>query len=235
MPISHKYKCIFIHIPKVGGVSIEHALSMIDDQTDRTIENRDILYGRIDNSSSDLRTQGFISQVLQHLRIRDLNKILPIHIINQYVKFAFVRNPWDRMVSLYHYEALICSRSSHKGHRMPSFAEFLENLDPFLRQEQYSFIIDENGENKADFIGRFENLNQDFKNLCKKIKCPHSRLPFKNAVGHKPYYLYYTDITREIVAELFQNDIKMFGYKFEELNLIDRMKYKIQRVYNFNR
>ena len=68
-----------------------------------------------------------------------------------------------------------------------------------------------------------------------KINCPNSRLPFKNATGHKPYWKYYTDETREMVADLFQNDIRMFGYTFEKLNLIESMKYKIQRVYNFNR
>ncbi len=187
MPISHQYKCIFIHIPKACGTSIGYALNISDDKTDLTVENRDSLYGRIDRSSSDLLAHGFLSPVLQHLTVRDLKKILPPDIINNYFKFTFVRNPWDRMVSWYHYEPLIYSRISSKGYSVPSFAEFIENLNTFSRQEQYSFIVDENGETQVDFVGRFENLNYDYKSLCKKIKWAMHLIPVVIKCSVSPY------------------------------------------------
>jgi hypothetical protein len=224
VPISNEYKCIFIHIPKACGTSIEYVLNMIDDQTDVNFENRDAMYGWVARSSTDLLDYGFLSPVLQHLTVRDLKKILPIDIFNQYFKFAFVRNPWGRLVSAYHFE-----KKAFPEYENLSFIQFLSNLSPFWKQEQCFFIVDENGEKNVDFVGRFEYINKDFKKLCKKMKISTLKLPLKNKIPHEHYSQYYTDETREMVADLFQNDIRMFGYKFKKANLIEEVKKKLNR------
>lgn len=231
MPISHKHRAIFVHIPKTGGASIEYALGLIDDSNDKNTENREILHGWIDKSSTDLKSYGFISPVLQHLGIRDLKKILPGDIFRDYFKFAIVRNPWDRMVSNYHF----AGKLSFSGYSNHSFSEFLKDLNPFLKQEQCDFILDENGEPGVDFVGRFENLEQDFQTIAKKLNISGITLPVRNRTKHKHYSYYYTDETRELVADLFKNDIKMFGYKFEKPNLIHELKRKFKRFYRMGR
>jgi hypothetical protein len=80
--------------------------------------------------------------------------------------------------------------------------------------EQHSFLICEQKNLKADFIGKFENLQNDFDVMCNITGIPQQQLPHKNATKHKHYSEYYDDETRSIVAEKYAKDIEYFNYKF---------------------
>jgi len=221
MPISHKYKCIFIHIPKSGGTSILNALDIIHGDT--STENRKSLVGWI--SSEDLKAYGFASPTLQHLTANDIRKIIPEEIFKNYYKFAIIRNPWERMLSQYLFdESLGLPSIAGKPKKKVSFVEYLKDLSVFLRQEQYEFITDVNGNLLVDYVGRLENLEKDFKIICKNIGAPEPYLPFENTTKHTHYSEYYTEETKQIIQKLFKNDIEMFGYHFEKGSWFDKRK-----------
>ena len=87
MLISHKYKFVFISIPKTGSTSIRNSLSQYGDVFSSTDPN---------------------SPVYLHIKSKQLKKYFIENKWNwdDYFKFAFVRNPWDSMVSQYYYKML---------------------------------------------------------------------------------------------------------------------------------
>jgi hypothetical protein len=115
--------------------------------------------------------------------------------------------------------------SKHALKSRTEFGKYLKGkgFDYFIRSKQSSCINEcchiNQGQsywinNKIDFIGRFENLQEDFNIACDKIGIPRQKLPHKNATKHKYYTEYYDDETRSIVAEKYAKDIEYFGYEF---------------------
>jgi hypothetical protein len=150
---------------------------------------------------------------------RRYRQISPNH--SDYFSWGFVRNPWDRLVSAYINK--IINKHQHGLNvfrHIKSFREFilaLEGLDLTTCdrhiQYQYSFLP-----SSINFIGRLENLQDDFNIVCDKIGIPQKELPHINKSDHKHYTEYYDDETREIVAEKYAKDIEYFGYEFKNKN-----------------
>jgi len=86
---------------------------------------------------------------------------------------------------------------------MQSFIPFISN-------------IGKPGRVLTDFLGRFENMNEDWKKICKEINIKLVDLPHINKSSHKNYTEYYDNNARKKVARLYSKDIKLFGYKFEK-------------------
>lgn len=214
--ISYKHKFIFIHIPKSGGTSIENVLFQDVEKTinpsnaDEVQESRKNLFGR------DRK----MSRWLQHLTYTEIVKCEYVNqkTIKNFFKFSFVRNPWSRKLSEYEWNVRI-NKDTNKFDM--SFTDFVKSTySPYKAyvhsDPMYNFIVDESGNNKMDFIGKLENLQEDFNFVCDKIGIPKQQLPHANKTKHKHYTEYYNDETRQIVAEKYAKDIEYFGYKFGE-------------------
>ena len=139
---------------------------------------------------------------------------------NNYFKFAFVRNPWDRVVSFYHYQVKR-KWDFYPFNETISFKKFVKEWLRQMRRQTtlstnscYDWISDKNDDLLVDFIGRLENFQQDFNTICDKIGIPHQQLPYTNKTNHKHYTEYYDDETKEIVAKKYAKDIEYFGYEF---------------------
>lgn len=218
MPISHNKKIIFIHIPKTAGQSMEIALGL---------DKKNELYGFEDgdgnrfSNEAGIRISGLERKkrkiiCLQHLGAVEIKKKYKREIWDNYFKFAFVRNPWDRVVSEYHYisqqrkdlrELLGLSLGD-------SFIDYVNKINVSKKIEtQLSYISDENKNIIVDFAGKFENLDKDFQKVCQKINFSGS-LKKVNASGHKHYQEYYTEAAKRMIGRLYGDDIKAFGYEF---------------------
>jgi hypothetical protein len=141
-------------------------------------------------------------------------------------KFCFVRNPWDRLVSLYFYLKKI--GFIHKNKKFRTFLYEIED-DALPRiglfhtksrvlsqcNRQLDWITDANGRIFVDFIGKYESIDSDFRTLCDKLEI-HRDLPRRNITPHSHYSEYYDQKTRRIVEKVYAQDIEYFGYRFGE-------------------
>jgi chondroitin 4-sulfotransferase 11 len=134
--------------------------------------------------------------------------------ISKYFSFAFVRNPWDRVVSEFFWRKS-CTHLNTKKLNLEQFIHKIKDMENPHLVNQHSFIIDNQGNKLVDFIGRFEFLKRDFDIACNKANLPEKKLPCKNKTKHKDYFEYYNSSTRKIVAEKYAEDIEYFGYEFD--------------------
>jgi hypothetical protein len=76
-------------------------------------------------------------------------------------------------------------------------------------------IVDDQGRNIVDYVGRFENLDVDFAEICSRLGLQPPALGHENrSEGRVDYRTYYCEETRDIVARYFSRDIENFGYNF---------------------
>ena len=137
-----------------------------------------------------------------HLMVRELlENELNLARWNTYLTFSIVRNPWDRFVSEYHYNL-------KKGIEPRSFKRAVMDLqgdrDKWKRSQYEWLSLD--GKIAVDKILRFENIGEEFYRLF-GIKLPHV-----NRSKHEHYSKYYTKQTRDVLGEVFADDVKEFGY-----------------------
>mgnify|MGYP001260312720 CR=1 FL=1 len=234
------YRALYTHVPKTGGTSIKDAVEPHKESLVVT-----------ENSSIIKKHPSMDREHILVLNFRKSNsmrkkEVLGEKVWNNLYKFAFVRNPWDRYVSNWQWLALRLGQRNTwvmrgwrgvDGH--VSFASFVKQMgacyrDPYMLQpyqhdkwhirNQLHHIIDYEGNIMLDYVGRFENLQEEFAHICKEIDLD-VQLPHLNYFGQqeglpmqkqKPHYsTYYTDELVEIVRERSQADIKAFGYEFE--------------------
>ena len=152
--------------------------------------------------------------VYEHKTARQKRREVGAAVWDEKFTFAFVRNPWDRVVSQYFYR-----RQTEQGAEDLSFEDWVRRVyaeqDPQLRSREVLFlpqsdwVTDENGDYLVDFVGRFERFEEDFQHVCDRIGVAKS-LPHKNKSSRGDYRAYYTDETAGIVARYFAEDIDRF-------------------------
>ncbi|MBN2016833.1 MAG: sulfotransferase family 2 domain-containing protein [Candidatus Cloacimonetes bacterium] len=208
--ISHKHQCIFIHIPRCGGTSIEYIIW--PNEEDRNVNN--LWMGFISKYKNKYQTGG-----LQHLLATQIQVEVGNTVFKKYFKFAFVRNPWDKAVSQFLYMKQRMDLRSFIGmDKNDDFKKYLyliQKKSHVQWKPQYTFLENKDGKVLVDFIGRFECFENDVLRILKKIrfdkivKIPHI---MKSKRIH--YRFYYDSESEEIVRNIYKIDISKFGYSF---------------------
>lgn len=216
MLISYSHKFIFFHVAKVAGTSIREALKDYSRDPDKfKIARPPKMLGDKPNPLYEMWFNSF-----WHAKAREAKKHLPLEVYRDFYKFAFVRNPWDWQVSMYNF--MIKEKIYEDKRSWVTFEEYLDWVavtkkpypmgTPKLQKDN---ITDKDGKVIVDFIGRYENLSQDFQSVCNRLHI-QANLPHVNRSSQtkRDYRTYYNEQTQRIVADIFQEDIQLFGYDF---------------------
>ena len=139
-----------------------------------------------------------------------------------YFKFAFVRNPWDRLVSSYSDKVVrdggklfgFTEAQRREITTFERFVEFVAGLDLTTCDRHIRLQTELIDLNNVDYLGHIENFAADFSHVCARIGIPDTGVVSKNVSEHKPWQEYYTEPLRDKVASLYRKDIQVLGYRF---------------------
>jgi len=256
--ISKRGRFIFFHIPRTGGSSVQDCLWGGRNQDNNNVgnhprENPDY-YGPYDWHLHGLNPQensNEVEDVVGHIGqgIYDWNTNFlaqdsnPYSLnygkekFNEYFKFTFVRNPWDRFISLWmKFKEEPKLQEQFNGlfdlHIDTDFKEPQEVLRYLLLahrkgimmprwfKPQYEYIHDENLRVLTNYVGTYEKFQFCFDFLCERIDVPHKTLPWggeehrRHNKEKKHYTDYYDPVMINAVAEIYHNDIRTWKYEF---------------------
>ncbi|BBO88347.1 sulfotransferase family 2 domain-containing protein [Desulfosarcina ovata] len=221
--ICHHYKCIFIHVPKNAGQSVEHIFINLLGLKWKTRAPLLLRY-------NDMPELG--PPRLAHLMADEYVrfKYLTQEMFDDYFKFAFVRNPWSRVVSFYNYLGYnkICD---FKTFLMKDFKNKIFKEKYWFVRPQNEFLFSSDGRCLVNFIGKFENIQEGFNYVCEQIKIPKTQLLHINTSSNNTdcfdgkkdngkklklvrYQSYYDKESFEFVFSIYKKDINIFNYNF---------------------
>lgn len=204
-PVCHSsaLKYVFIHIPKCAGSSIHVALRKLHEQSESPIDPR---------------------KYHKHSKATEVRRILgPAW--DDCFTFTFVRNPWDLMVSSYHWWLQYAAQFPRLAAQAAEVRE-LGDFGAFLRSRYGSSMINEQpgrdlmewichgNEIIVDFAGRYESLNTDWAHVCRQLGVETVPLTHENRAARADYRSFYDEESRRLVAERFAKTIAHFAYEF---------------------
>jgi hypothetical protein len=202
--VSDQGKFIYVDICRTGSHSVREALSKHFDYVPSPNGNK-----KRDRRFARHHTLGNLTSCFSYC------STLTDEQLRNYYKFGFVRNPWDRVVSVYLYE----SARRYKG----VFEDFVQRFYVERRLEgNYIRHLPQTEWMKRtpihhidmDFIGRFETLQEDFNKVCTHLGISNISLPHMSKSNRTHYRDYYNETTKRLVSEFYASDIEAFKYEF---------------------
>lgn len=227
MIISHKHKFIFIKTEKTASTSIEIALSKFcgDDDIITPLSIKDEEYRQrfarrgaqkyfVDfkrytpKDWAKLLVKGKKRMFYPHVGAREIKQLIQSGTWNSYYKFAFERNPWDKVISWYYW--------TYKEEPRPSIKEFIKSGHAGRVKGWSLYTINEKV--AVDKVALYENLQQEIKAIAKdlglpeEIELPHSKSGFRKK--NKSYRNVLDREEKEEIAMLFSKEIEYFKYAY---------------------
>jgi len=205
---------VFVHIPKTGGTSMALALEA------RAMKD-DILIGDTPKARRRRRRLSGVTtagRLWKHSRLSDIEGLLPEGELARLFVFTMIRNPWDRMVSYYHWLRVQgFDHPSVELARTLEFSAFLnrpETRASFERERYGDYLRGADGQERAAVFVRLEHLAKDLapveRHLGFRLELPHANRSDRPGDWRSCY----SDADAALVGELCREDIARFGYVF---------------------
>jgi hypothetical protein len=228
MILSHEHRFIFIKTQKTAGTSMELALSRCSGPRDvitpvaRTDE-------RLRRRTGGRGPQGHLDPLAayapadwaallfagrrrlryyNHMPAARVRELAGEEVWNSYFKFCFERNPWDKVISAYAFRT--------RRIRRRSLGQFI--LDGEFRDFVDFDLYSLGGEVAVDFVGRYENLQEDWARICRHLRLPgavdlaSAKSGFRT--DRRPYQEQLGPAEAQAIASAFHREIARFGYRF---------------------
>lgn len=244
MRISHKFKYIFVSIPKTASTAIRESLNDYCDVSSDSYPNH---YGAVNAKY----TKNFDKDFLPHLKLFEIQEKFEERNWNykDYTKFTVIRNPWDREVSHYTYKKRIVEKFNkyksgawkpkHKfnvdyAKDCERIVELYPNFNDFIKSEKwqtmspcYAWMKNKSNAYDIDHALRKENLQDDFNLFCSQVNLPNIELKHRGFSARiktledptekkfKHYSEYYDQESIDIINFRYKLDIEKFNYKFD--------------------
>mgnify|MGYP001185467971 CR=1 FL=1 len=223
--INHDLKAIFIHIHKTGGTTIAMNLKKYYGFETFYIRRPDHQKFCFDKKKKKyINFENRVHGIINYFKTsKYINKKMNMNDDKweKYYKFCFIRNPYDRIVSAW----------NHINRFNIPFKNYLNLKDKcndveyiHMFMPQYRSMINEKARKFIDFIGYFENLDNDFEKVLKNIgiiNIMHNNKNKLNVRKHKPFFEYYDQDSLNKVNILMKEDFDNLNYE------------KIDNIYNF--
>jgi hypothetical protein len=208
MIISHLHRFIFVAVPKTGTHSVRQAL-------------------RQHLGANDLEQVGlFVNKRFPfaefadirhgHISLQQIRPCLDEGQFENYFKFAFVRNPFDRFVS---YCAFMSRETGHFARDARGFMkQVLFEIRPeqhILFQPQHLLLTDADGRLLSDHVGRVEDMQASYDHACRKLGFESTALGRVNSSQRGDYRKYYDAELSAGVGDYYRRDLELFGYSFD--------------------
>ena len=158
--------------------------------------------------------RAFKHNVPRHMTIDRYVSSYDLKTVNDCYKFTFVRNPWDKYVSVWMYLKSTRNLPFEDVVRNPPRKENREEDYNHMTRPQLKVIQDAEGDLIVDEIFRFEDMPNAIKIISERTGIPTSPMPKLRTTDHEHYRKYYTAETKEIIAHRYEKEIEMFGYIF---------------------
>jgi Sulfotransferase family len=217
MILSRGRRYIFIHIPKTGGTALALALEA------RAMKD-DVLVGDTPKARARKRRLTGVKtagRLWKHSTLADIGGLASAEEIATFFTLALVRNPWDRMVSYYHW--LRAQGFAHpavglaKAQDFSGFLNHPQTMTALALSPYGSYLRDATGQNRASLFARIEHLDKDIAPFEAHLGFRLTPLPRANTSARpRDWRPFYSDADAALLARLAAEDIARFGYRFDD-------------------
>jgi len=193
----------------------------------RPFDDHECIFVHIPKTAGISVAESLFGYLPYHYTTYDYKLIYGVRTFRRYFKFAFVRNPWDRLFSAWRFLKGGGWNDEDRAwmeENIAGFDGFNDFVERWLTPEtcttmmhfrpQWHFVCDKRRNIELDFLGYLETIEDDFAAVCARLGV-ETALQHKNASARADYREHYSDRARGVVEQVYRHDIDLFGYRFD--------------------